>query len=599
MNIKVIFNDYSILNVFDLEISQEEDCFAKAKLLIDSGATLPAEGVEGVIQGEEVYFRGYFVGFRKTIEGNFSEIELIACPPDIDSKIEQLQQQYRIHPYWDPLWVKDPENKDTRQDVHTSSVYCDRQNGDLRYSDWFEGEQVLSIQENFFRESLHVSLSAPPLRACTVQVHAYWIQREEGVENLSTAIRLAFPYGQVSTYTRDALVQKWPEVGQQVGRSGIWILKSKLEEIIPSTYPLYSPSVLLADQKEKLQPYRLKRHWFKPTLWVRWSYYQRRKETLSFTLLHAFQGEASYKGKHKKIEFTLQNINPDPKSYPWCPEAFYKEGSKVFYQNATYQCLVTHTAGLVFEPEKWCFRKKFHSPLGNPARSSFFLTNRGYKAAEHAIERAKALLAKSARALSITFEGPWEDLKDITTDTTVVLSDPRLPGGKWRGKVVKYALVVKGETGERFVRVTLACSIGRGESIVHAPPTKNEEAYYEEAYGSQENLLCQTVSGLSYFRYDHHSPPVRQKEGPFLRGIHLENGPDIQEEELLKFKGRQPKDLSKSLFSLSTRLSLYFKDLRTKERLDHCIPVTLAGPWTAPKQISESGNKEKELENPS
>src|SRR3990167_8192628 len=185
MNINVVFNNHNNFSVFDLEISQEENCFARANLLIEGGVALPAEGAEGIIQGEEIYFRGYLVGFPKVIEGYFSKIELVARPPDIESKIEKLQQEYKIHPYWDPLWVKDPANKDTLQDVHMSSFYCDRQDGSLRRSDWFEGRQILSVQERFFHDSLQVSLIDPPLKACTIQVHAYWIQREEGIENLS------------------------------------------------------------------------------------------------------------------------------------------------------------------------------------------------------------------------------------------------------------------------------------------------------------------------------------------------------------------------------------------------------------------------------
>jgi hypothetical protein len=37
------------ISLFDLEISQEENCFAKARLVIDALASLPQTGTEGII----------------------------------------------------------------------------------------------------------------------------------------------------------------------------------------------------------------------------------------------------------------------------------------------------------------------------------------------------------------------------------------------------------------------------------------------------------------------------------------------------------------------------------------------------------------------
>jgi len=505
--------------------------------------------------------------------------------------MEKLQRETRIPPYWDALWVKDSASLDEIQDTHPSSVYCDRRTGELKRSDWFKGQETLNIQNNFYQDSLHFRLVKSPLKACTVNVHAHWVQQEEGVTNLSSSIRLAFPHFHVNTYTKDAFSKRWPEPGQRLGRSGLWVVKSELKETDPPSlfYPRYSPVIPLGKEGE-FRPHRIKRYWFKPTLWVGWQYQQKRKETLSLTLHHAFQSLYPGEGEHKVVEYTLQNINPDPNAYPWRPECFYRDGTKVFYKNALYRCNTTHTAGVSFEGEreKWDFRNTFHTPLGNPARASFFLTDRGYLAAEHAMERAKAILAKSARAIEISFEAHWDVVKDITTDTSVILADSRLPDGEVRGKVVSYALIAKGETGERSGRVTLLCSVGLGVMETNSQKGMGivvDEAYCAEDYQVCEKALCQTSSGLSYFRYDDQGPPEKERSS-LLRMIEVMNGPDVQEEEILSHRNRDAEDLRKALLHKSSRLRFHFKDLRTRERVEHTISVTMASPWGGPQQIT-------------
>ncbi|MBI2707871.1 MAG: hypothetical protein HYX35_06150 [Proteobacteria bacterium] len=603
MNICLIFQKRENVPLFDLEISQEEDFFAKARLLVEAGIPLPPCGTIGIIQGDELYFQGVLVGDPVKIEGKFAEIELIACPPDVSERIAIIQKDIHIPPYWDALWVKDSDKYEEIQDAHTSSLYCDRRSWELARSDWFEGRQTLSVQGAFFQDSLRFRVIKNPFKTCTVKVHAHWIQKEEGISDLSAAIRLSFPHSKVNTYTKEALLEKWPSPGRRVGRSGVWILKSELKEMTPASpfYPAYSAPLSLREEGENPRSYHVKRHWFKPTLWVNWTYHQKRKETLVVTLHHAFQDLYPGDGEHKVVEFTLQNINPDPNAYTWRPDCFYREGTKVSYKNAIYRCHTTHTAGLLFEEDKWAFQNSFHTDLGNPARASFFLTDRGYQAAEHAMERAKATLAKSARAIEISFEAPWEVVKDMTTDTTVILNDSRLPGGEGRGKVVKYSLIAKGETGERFGRVTLLCAPNchpelvsgtRGYQIPNDPGSspglklRDDSSvpndYCEESYQVHENAMRQTPSGLSYFRYDDTVPLQVRREGHLLKGIELINGPEDQEEEMLAYAGRSTGALEKALSHKSTRLRLHFKDLRTKETIEHLIPVRMAAPWSAP-----------------
>lgn len=582
----------SNISLFDLEIFQSENNFAKARFVIEASVSLPQAGTEGIIVQENghILFKGLLIGTFIKIEGSFGEIELLARPTDFMEKMIALQRTSRVAPYWDGLWVRSDkhQNFEEIQDVRTASLYCDSRTGDLSYSDWFEGTKTIHIGEHFFQQSLQIKLTKPPLKACTINVHAHWIQSDRGIANLSPQIRRAFPLGKISTYTQKSLLKKWPEPQRRLGRSGLWILKSKLKPMIPCVplYPLYSPPLSLGTEGQK-RLFRIKRYWFKPILWVRWQIRQKRRETLSVTLSHDVQPIFPGGGEHKTIDFTLHNINPDPNVYMWQPNHFYEQGTKTAHEGIIYKCKVNHISRTHFEGSQWAFKKPFHTPLGNPARASFFLTDRGYQAAEHAMERAKVILAHSARCLEVSFEGTWDVLKEVTTDHSLTLSDPRLPGGSVTGKVVKHTLIAVGETGERMACVTLLCSAGtRKVRTVESSPesTYGLENYGEMGYQVHQNQICSTPSGLSYFRYDEQQPPTYVERSPVLKNVQLTHGPTDQEAKMLENTYSSPESLQKTLTQNSTRLQLFFRDMRTRERLDHLIRVRMASGWSAPFQ---------------
>lgn len=568
------------LPLFDVEISQEEGSFARAKLLIEALAPLPTRGTEGTLKTEEegTLFKGVLESIPHKLVGHFAEIELIAKPRDFVKQLDNIQKELKVHPFWDPLYVppeKVNQNED-RQDVKQISLYCDRRTGHLTQSDWFKGRQLFDIKGNFFEDSLQIKTIGKPLKSCSVNVKTSWIQKQSGIANLSPAIRRAFPHHKVNTYTNNALTDKWPETGKRIGRSGVWILKSKLRSVNPpsSLYPKFSPQLLLEDTKGIIKNHKVKRHWFKPTLWVCWQAPQKRREKIRFTLNHeSYPGD----GDHTHLTFTLQNINPDPKAYPWQPAVFYEKGDKICYGSSLYRCHTAHTSSLTFDEKNWTYKKNFHTPLGNPARASFFLTERGYQAFEHALECAHSELKKSIRTLEISFEASWDTLKSITTDSSVELEDPRLPTGKVKGKVVKYALIVKGETGERYGRVTLLCPQDRVPLQRNAPPSKPLyvlDSYCEETYHVQQNHLRQTPTGIHYFRYDEQGPPALRYVSP-LHGLELINGPLEQEADMRTHKTSS--SLKKAMARKSTRLRFHFNDLRTKDCIEHDIQCDVMG----------------------
>jgi len=583
------------LDIFDLEIHEEENYFAQAILFLRAEEVLPPAGTEGVIQDDlgKLHFKGLLMGAPSKIKDGLAEIKLIAKPHYLKKALEALQRESRKAPFWDPLWVNPDKHEDFQdiQEVRTASLYCDRKDSRLTWSDWFEGGMTLDLQDNFFEEGFEIKIIKQPLQACTIKVHVNWIQREQGVANLGPALRKAFSHSRVSTYTKKSLEKKWPEPGRRLGKSGVWVIRSQLKPFYPSApfMPRFSHPLTIGDEKEAQKSYRLERFWFKPTLWVGWSYLQRRRETLTLTLPHAAQPLFPGEGEQRVLEFTLHDVYPEPDAYLWRPDAFYHAAAKVIFKDRIYECVCDHTSSLTFDEngEHWRFLKAFITPLGCPERSSFFLAERGYAAAEHAMERAKVELAKSARALEVSFEGPWETLKDVTTDMCLILKDPRLPGGKIKGKVTKWTFLARGETGERFVCVTLLCAVGEGVGLPQdqkGRPAYVEDAYCVTAYQAYENRIRQSPTGLSYSVDETVSPPQRPK-GPLLRRIQILNGPDDQEEDIQSRHYETPRALQEALQEKATRLRLFFRDLRTKPRLDHQISLRMS-PWSAPKQVS-------------
>lgn len=569
------------IEIFNLEICEEENHFPVAILLVKAGELLPPLEAEGIIQDSlgNIHFKGLLMGAPSKVEGDFAHIKLISKPLHFMKSLENLQRKSRRAPYWDPLWINPDKHNDFQeiQEVRTASLYCDRKTCHLSWSDWFEGSETLDLEDNIFEDSLFLKVKRQPLEACSVKVHVNWIQQERGVANLAPSLRKAFPHSRVSTYTKNSLIQKWPESRKRIGKSGVWIIKSDLKPYYPKLpfLPRFSRTITFGEDEESRTSYRLERFWFKPILWVGWSYQQRRRETLTFTLPHSVQTLSPGPGKHKSLEFTLHNIYPDPNAYPWRPDSYYPIDAKVIVKNIIYECVVDHFSSMSFnkDSENWRFLKTFAAPLDRPERSSFFLTERGQVAAEHAMERAKVELAQSARALEVTFEGPWEALKDITTDMSLILTDPHLPGERIKGKFTKWIFIARGQTGEKLVRITLLCAIGESSLLPQA----------------SESRMRESPSGLRYFLDETFEVPAREK-GPLLRKIQLTNGPEDQEEEIQNGHYETPKALQQALGKKATRLRLFFRDLRTKHCLEHMISFKML-PWAAPKQVDLMSNR--------
>jgi hypothetical protein len=111
------------------------------------------------------------------------------------------------------------------------------------------------------------------------------------------------------------------------------------------------------------------------------------------------------------------------------------------------------------------------------------------------------------------------------------------------------------------------------------------EGYCEAPYQAHENWVQETPTGQKYLRYDEKGPPLASSRAPLAKRVEVDHNPIEQEKEMRQCSRKTTEDLQKSLSKKATQVRSFLKDIRTKERISHTIPVTLPHPWSAPRQV--------------
>jgi hypothetical protein len=119
----------------------------------------------------------------------------------------------------------------------------------------------------------------------------------------------------------------------------------------------------------------------------------------------------------------------------------------------------------------------FAIPIGgtplNVSANNYFPTARGQQSVEYLISRARAVLRKKARAVTVSWDCPIEDAMFLSCRQNATLYDNRLPGGVATGKIVKYALRADGK-GKLRGHVEIGVPVGYGD---HVSPNPGQPGY--------------------------------------------------------------------------------------------------------------------------
>jgi hypothetical protein len=566
-------------DIFDLEITENEGDFPMAYVRIRNpycGFLHPSRKQNAFIsQGTRqsnsqekviLLFKGHLVAVPELNQEETLKLAFIAEPSNSQELLNDLHQKLKVPPHWDNLCLREESQNEPNESLEGRSAlfYWCRVTGNVSLSSIMEGKNLLHLKKNFYFDSLKVKISNFPLTGIKVILKAEWMQSLEGKVNLMRLIKSRFPKGIINTFTGPDLKAKWWRKGEKLGKSGYWVEESYLEEFKPhytgnlNVYPSYSepywisPYDPLARKKEPAKV-KLKRYWLKGKLVLGWRYHQHRQEYLSFFLKHNYQNFLNNQQRIKTIELHLQDV------------------TKVFPSQKT--------------------------------RASFFLTTRGVQVFEHALERACAYLAASARAIDITFKGPFERLSQLTCDHSVILCHPHLPGGKAEGKIKALKLCIEGKTGKSWAEVTLGTCVGVGKEknekelhSINSPPYA-EEDYVDTSYTLDFFGERRTSCGISYESWEDQPPKKGLKYlyslggEKIIREFEIRYGPEEQQQYLKDNQFPSRHNLKQVLKEMKTEINLKLLSLKTYPKHKHVINAKLLSAWSAPCHIDLRAGK--------
>lgn len=580
----------------DLEKPQgfQEKAFAPLFVTIDhkEGAPpraqiiLEEDGGEKGLSGGMLFFEedktqvplfvGKLVGPPQRGKGCTVVVELEARHPESHDQMESLKKELRVAPYFDPLFVEDEEDFEEILAGHTLSPHWDRE-GAFSFSDILQGSKEIALpREALAVSDLHQRIKKTPLGEIAVDISAEWVQEYTGVVNLSTSLLNTLPERALGTLTPETLQRAWWPSGYSLKGSGYSLLRSELKPLDLRTLPAFSRSFALEPSGEAHIPCA----WFLPHMLLGFSYAQKRRERVCFSLTSNLGGFGQGQDFRKEtLKIRLQNIREDKKTPLWLEGHAYGEGDLIQYQGDIYACVEAHESKGYFEERCWsrCFEDQ--SALSDQSSPTYFLKERGRCSIAHAMERAKRALTLGARVFEVSFETDFRWMKDLDCDTTLHLEDPRLPGGRIMGKVVHYAMTFK--YGLQRVRVTLLSSIGGqekgtflerfedwdlGNGILVEDPRMQvpSEGILEPQNLRGEDVLtwCRVVNDL-------------EEQNALLEGRSFQTFEEV--EQFLK--------------PHSTRLTLGLLDLNGPETLEHTIQLRVLKPWSPPQHVIMKGDE--------
>lgn len=524
------------------------------------------------------------------IEGEVIQLELTAQRENDEDSLKDLRDSMMVAPYWDPLFIshekrQNPEWMDLL-DAYSKVLYWDRLTGVPSLCDYFQGHHTLEVLGTHFANTLSVKITETPLRSLQVSLHANWKQRYQGEVTLDHLLGAKFPEGMISTLTPKFYEENWWKPGMRLKDAGYEILDASLQEETPAAtgvlnlYPPCSKPLYIGEGKEA-RKLRLKRAWYRMHLKLGWRYRQKRYEHVTFTLEQETQDIGVVGGQSKHLNLYVHDIQDDLNLGPWIAERLQSRGDHVLVQDKIYQCLKTHRASKTFgqDTQYWKDLGPYEHIAQTQSMGTFFTTQRGHQAIQHALEVAKCYLGASSRAVSIDFECPLEVARRLSCQHSVLLHDPRLPGGKALGKVTQLVLDVSGQTGLAKGIVTLSCALGTGRKL---EKISNHD---------DDQNLCYTPSGLGFESVQHDLPrggitfPQKLGASDIARDILVHNDAPAQQDQLGQMTFSSPAKLKEALGKMPTRVKIILEDLRAFPRLDHHIQVRVLNPWSAPAHI--------------
>ena len=445
------------LRIFKCVIAQRETESAVARLLTDSEIGLSEDAYTlknaryGVISFHDgktahILMRGKLVHIPRHATDGFLEWELNAEAVDAGAQINQLVEQLKVDPLFEPGFYNKVGLAETLES-RTEVMCWDRRTGRLALSNIMSGLRHTYITDEILGDSLVVRMGATPVNAVHVTMEANWQQRHAGVINVAPLIARKFFRGVINTLTIDALEKSWPREGDKIGlaktrrNTGYTVVKSWLKRLPkglnglpPTTPPLY-----MSENGKQPRLKTFSHGWFKACLWVSFEYKQPCREVVDFSVLN---GASVAGGQVRHLHFRLNG------------DAYLEETSA----------------------------------------PTLLRTNRGHKLLNYAERVAKAHIMGASRQLEVEFCVPFARLWHVDLDTTLDVTHEGLPGGRVVGKVVSYQLRATSDSWVVWVKIASCADVGNATEVTEHVPVAAEFAdidtsdnYVVEDYMETEN----------------------------------------------------------------------------------------------------------------
>jgi hypothetical protein len=307
------------------------------------------------------------------------------------------------------------------------TVTADEHAGSTARADWVISLDVRA--QDLDVDSVQVSADHKPFTALTTVIEAQWTQTKQGDVDLTDAIKAAAGSPNIRTLSiEEDFAQAWPAVGDSInGNSGYTVKTSALDKQPGSEFSTGVRTNTLSFANFPIYTY-------KPALEVSYDLQQKRVETATFTLAGNAQAVLADTSQADILEFHLQDVGPE---------------------------------------------------LPTPAHATFFNTDRGREALDHGIQRTRVQMAESQRCVQLvgTIPGMTLEALYMTTDHTVCMHSPKLPGGLAIGKVSDFTKTF-GEDA-RSCAFTLKASIGKGYTL---PATSSDDDYVDDGYWADDYI---------------------------------------------------------------------------------------------------------------
>ena len=480
-------NDEAIVG---FEVSHAEGDFPSATIdlrnprvgLLNPGrkiwAWLSWDGDSASSAGAEALFFGRLVGVPSDIQENIVRLTFIGRPADYDTQKRALAETLKVRPYYDKIWI-DPtrrDDPDVALEARPSLWHINRLTHAVTVSDILAGEDgtVSFGPSDIIADSLNISYGEAPLRRVAVTADVLWNQQASGTVDITPELVAAFAAAgttepnMVSSFTGQGLGDDWPGAEDDIG--GGWkigaatltpadgtILKRAFKQVTVKFTEVPETGIGTATAV----PFKIKfpRWRFLPYLPVAYEAARSRTETLNLELHADVQAMISDESETELLQLSFSSSE--------ISELVDGENS-----NATM-------------------------PIEDLRRRQYFPTDRGQQSIEYLISLARARLLTRARTVQIEFETSFARAADLTCRLSAAISDDRLPSGLAAGKIVGYGFACDGDTGSLTGWVSVACSIGQGNSVsaLAGNPVYVVDGYVNDNYQQRDGQTVMPIAG--------------------------------------------------------------------------------------------------------